>query len=59
MIRFPGRTNKRRSNKLEVIAKLKVNTEIWVSENIESAMFKDTMLPLTENNRKLLHYLPC
>ena len=35
----------RRSNKLEVIAELKVNTETWVSKKIESAMFKDDMLP--------------
>ena len=42
----PGRIDKRRSNKLEVIAELKVNTETWVSEKIESAMLKDNMLPL-------------
>ena len=30
---------------------MKVNTEIWVSEKTESAMFKD-MLPLTENQEK-------
>ena len=44
--------DKRRSNKLEVIAELKVNTETWVSEKIESAMFKDDMLPLTKNQEK-------
>ena len=44
--------DKRRSSKLEVIAELKVNTETWVSEKIESAMFKDDMLPLTENQEK-------
>ena len=38
--------NKRRSRKLEVIAERKVNTETWVSEKIESAMFKEDMLPL-------------
>ena len=52
MIRFPGRMNKRRSNKLEVIAELKVNTETWVLEKRESAMFKDDMLPLTKNQKK-------
>ena len=36
---------KSRSNKLEVIAELKVNIETWVSEKIESAMFKDDLLP--------------
>ena len=51
--------NKRRSNKLEVIAELKVNTETWVLEKTKSAMFKDDMLPLTKNKRKLLPYLPC
>ena len=50
--------DKRRSNKIEVIAELKVNTKTWVSEKIESAMFKDDMLPLIENKRKLLPYLP-
>ena len=50
--------DKRRSNKLEAIAELKVNTETWVSKKTESAMFKDDMLPLTENKRKLLPYLP-
>ena len=43
------KTDKRRSNKLKVIAELKVNTKTWVSKNTESAMFKDDMLPLTEN----------
>ena len=51
--------DKRRSNKLEVLAGLKVNTETWVSEKTESAMFKDDMLPLTKNKRKPLPYLPC
>ena len=46
------------SSKLEIIAELKVNTETWVSEKTESTMFKDDMLPLTENKRKLLPYLP-
>ena len=50
--------DKRRSNKLKVIAKLKVNTETWVSKKTESAMFKDGMLPLTENKRKLLPTFP-
>ena len=44
--------------KLEVIAELKVNTETWVLEKKESAMFKDDTLPLTENKRNLLPYLP-
>ena len=44
--------DKRRSNKLEVIAELKVNTETWFSKKIESAMFKDDMLPATENQKK-------
>ena len=35
----------RRSRKLKVIAKQKVNTETWVSEKTKSAMFKDDMLP--------------
>ena len=51
--------DKRRINKLKVIAELKVNTETWVSVKAESAMFKDDMLPLTKNKRKLLPYLPC
>ena len=51
--------DKRRSNKLEVIAELKVNTETWILKKIESAMFKDDMLPFTENKRKLIPYLPC
>ena len=29
-----------------------MNTETWVSEKIESVMFKDGMLPLTENQKK-------
>ena len=33
---------------------MKVNIETWVSEKTESAMFKDDMLPLIENKRKLL-----
>ena len=44
--------DKRRSSKLEVIAELEVNTETWVSEKIESAMFQDDVLPLTENQEK-------
>ena len=52
MIRFPGRTDKRRSKKLEVIVELKVNTETWVSEKTESAMFKEDMLPVIENQNK-------
>ena len=47
-----GRTDKRRSNKLEVIAELKVNTKTWVSKKTKSAMFKDDMLPLTEKQEK-------
>ena len=43
---------KRSRKKLEVIAELKVNTETWVSKKIESSMFKDGMLPLTENQEK-------
>ena len=31
---------------------MKVNTETWVSEKTKSAMFKDDMLPLTENQEK-------
>ena len=50
--------DKRRSNKLEVIAELKVNIETWVSKKTESAMFKDDMIPLTKSKRKLLPYLP-
>ena len=38
--------------KLEVIVELKVNIERWVLEKIESAMFKDDMLLLTENQKK-------
>ena len=45
--------DKRRSNKIEVIAELKLNTETWVSKKRESAMFKDNMLPLTKNKIKL------
>ena len=44
--------NKRRSKKPKVIAELKVNTETWVSKKIESAMFKEDMLPPTENQKK-------
>ena len=44
--------DKRRSKKLEVIAELKVNTETWVSKKTESAMFKEDMLPLIENQKK-------
>ena len=44
--------DKRRSKKLKVIAELKMNTETWVSKKIESALFKDDMLPLTENQKK-------
>ena len=51
--------DKRRSSKLKVIAELKVDTETWVSKKTKSAMFKDDMLPLTKNKRKLLPYLPC
>ena len=29
-----------------------MNTETWVSKKTESAMFKDDMLPLTENQEK-------
>ena len=29
-----------------------MNTETWVSKKIASAMFKDDMLPLTENQEK-------
>ena len=47
-----GRTYKRRSNILEVIAELKVNTETWVLEKTESAMFKEDMLPPIENQKK-------
>ena len=56
MIRFPR--YKRRSRKLKVIAERKVNTETWVSEKTESAMFKDGHAATTENKRKLLPYLP-
>ena len=48
----PSRTEKRRSNKLELIVELKVNTETWVSKKTKSAMFKDDMPPLTENQKK-------
>ena len=41
-----------RSNKLEVIAELKVNTETCVSEKTKNAMFKDDMLPLIEKQEK-------
>ena len=41
------------------MVELKVNTDTWLSANIESAMFKDDMLPLTENKGKILPYLPC
>ena len=51
--------DKRRRRKLKVIAERKVNTETWVLKKTESAMFKDDMLPLTENKRKILPYLPC
>ena len=44
--------DKRRSSKLKVIAELKVNIETWVSKKTESSMFKDDMLPLTENQEK-------
>ena len=47
-----GITDKWRSKKLEVIAELKVNTNTWVSEKTESAMFKEDMLPLIENQKK-------
>ena len=29
-----------------------MNNETWVSKKTESAMFKDDMLPLTENQKK-------
>ena len=48
----PGKTDRRRSKKLEVIDELKVNTKTWVSENTKSAMFKEDMLPPTENQKK-------
>ena len=35
-----------------MIAELKVNIETWVSEKIESDLFKDDMLPLSENQKK-------
>ena len=38
--------DKWRSSKLEVIAEQKVNTDTWVSNKTESAMFKEDMLPL-------------
>ena len=41
-----------RIKKFEVITELKVNTKTWVSEKIESGLFKDDMLPLTENQKK-------
>ena len=48
----PGITDKWRIKKLKVIAELKVNTETWVSENTDSAMFKEDMLPPIENQKK-------
>ena len=40
------------SKKLEVIAKLKVNIETCVSKSTKSAMFKEDILPPTENQKK-------
>ena len=54
--------DKRRSNKLEVIAEviveLKVNTETWVSEKTESSMFKDDMLPLLKTRENFFLTFP-
>ena len=50
--------NKRRRRKIKVIDERKMNTETWVSEKTESAMFKDDMLPLLKTRENFFLSFP-
>ena len=59
MIRFPRYNEQEEELETQGDSWTKVYTETWISEKTKSAMFKDDMLPLLKNKRKLLPYLPC